>query len=103
MVGKYLIPSSFPSSSNLTLIFEIIAGGLPERTIDHAEKMVEFAMEMIEALNIYNHSNEFLTSRGLTLSLRVGVNTGPVVAVLLILLLSSDFFYPLFVPSVFSV
>lgn len=58
----------------------MVAGGLPERTIDHTEKMLDFAMEMIEALNIYNRSNEFLLTRGLALSLRVGINTGPVVA-----------------------
>jgi len=58
----------------------MVAGGLPERTIDHAEKMLDFGMDMLSALTEYNRTNEYLLSRGLSLSLRVGINTGPVVA-----------------------
>lgn len=54
--------------------------------------MLEFALDMIEALNQYNRTNEFLITRGLSLSLRVGVNTGPVVAVCYFSFYSLSFF-----------
>jgi len=55
-------------------------GGVPERVVDHVEKVIDFALDMIEALHQYNETCQLLKSRSLTLNLRVGINTGPVVA-----------------------
>lgn len=48
--------------------------GVPERRIDHAERMIEFAIDMLRILREFN--SEF----GYDLRLRVGMNSGPVVA-----------------------
>lgn len=56
------------------------AGGVPDRMVDHVERVIDFAMEMIETLHRYNETCQLLKSRSLFLSLRIGINTGPVVA-----------------------
>jgi len=55
-------------------------GGVPERMVDHVERVIDFAMEMREALNRYNETCHLLKSRSLALNIRIGINTGPVVA-----------------------
>ncbi len=52
----------------------MVASGLPERRADHAEAMAEMALDMHDALAAFNRA------RGTSLSVRTGVNTGPVVA-----------------------
>ncbi|HKP73213.1 MAG TPA: adenylate/guanylate cyclase domain-containing protein [Pyrinomonadaceae bacterium] len=52
----------------------MVAAGLPERRADHAEAMAEMALDMQDALAAFNRS------RGTSLSIRTGINTGPVVA-----------------------
>ncbi len=52
----------------------MVAAGLPERRADHAEAMAEMALDMQDALDAFNRS------RGVSLSVRTGINTGPVVA-----------------------
>lgn len=42
--------------------------------------MIDFALDMIETLQRYNESCALLKSRSLSLNLRIGINTGPVVA-----------------------
>ena len=51
-----------------------VVGGLPERRPDHAEAMAEMALEMLTALAELNRE------RGTRLCLRIGMNSGPVVA-----------------------
>jgi class 3 adenylate cyclase len=48
--------------------------GVPEERPDHASALADMALEMIE------HLMEFNGARGTTLRLRIGLNTGPVVA-----------------------
>jgi adenylate cyclase len=48
--------------------------GVPEKRPDHAAALAEMALEMIECLKRFNQS------RGTSLQLRIGLNTGPVVA-----------------------
>ena len=50
------------------------AGGVPERTFDHAKNVVEFALEMFGTLDRFN------LAHNTNLRIRVGVNTGSVVA-----------------------
>ena len=52
----------------------MVAAGLPERRPDHAEAMAEMALDMQDALDAFNRTH------GATLSVRTGLNTGPVVA-----------------------
>jgi len=58
----------------------MVAGGVPDRTLDHAERIIDFAMDMTAALHLYNDTCEILKSRSLALNIRIGINTGPVVA-----------------------
>jgi class 3 adenylate cyclase len=48
--------------------------GLPEERPDHAEAMATMALDMIDALDRFN------AAHGTLLDMRVGINTGPVVA-----------------------
>lgn len=52
----------------------LVVGGLPEPRPDHAEAVADMALEMLTALTDLNREH------GTTLSLRIGLNTGPVVA-----------------------
>jgi class 3 adenylate cyclase len=52
----------------------MVAGGLPERSDDHAERMAEMALGMREELARINREG------GYSLALRIGIHTGPVVA-----------------------
>ena len=52
----------------------MVAGGLPERSDDHAEAVAEMALAMIDVIGALR------TPTGDPLALRVGVHTGPVVA-----------------------
>ncbi len=52
----------------------LAVGGLPERRPDHAEAIASMALEMLDALA------EFNAARGSVLRMRIGVNSGPVVA-----------------------
>jgi class 3 adenylate cyclase len=52
----------------------LVVGGLPERRPDHAAAVAEMALEMLAALADLNRQ------RGTTLCLRIGLNSGPVVA-----------------------
>ena len=52
----------------------LVVGGLPERRADHAEAVAGMALEMFESLNVVNQRH------GSQLHLRVGLNSGPVVA-----------------------
>lgn len=52
----------------------LIVGGLPEPRSDHAEAMAAMALEMLDAVQ------EFNAKRGSSLALRIGLNSGPVVA-----------------------
>jgi class 3 adenylate cyclase len=56
------------------------AGGVPDRTVDHVERVIDFAMDMTAALHRYNETCQILKSRSLSLNIRIGINTGPVVA-----------------------
>ena len=53
------------------------AGGLPFPTDDHASKMIMAALEIIEFVNNEKVSNDIVDTQ---LDIRVGINTGPVVA-----------------------
>ena len=50
------------------------AGGVPERSVDHARNVMEFAIAMLDSLL------EFNAETNNDLRLRIGINTGPVVA-----------------------
>ena len=50
------------------------AGGVPERTFDHAKNVLEFAVEMLEAIKRFNQNHK------MDLRVRVGINSGSVVA-----------------------
>jgi len=52
----------------------MVAGGLPEPRDDHAQAMAALALEMAEAVD------EFEYADGQPLQMRIGINTGPVVA-----------------------
>lgn len=49
-------------------------GGLPERTEGHAIAIAQLSLEMIKTLNQLN------ATMGIRLNMRIGINTGPVVA-----------------------
>ena len=52
------------------------AGGLNSSGSDHAERMVKAAMDMVEFVNATKHDDSIDTS----FDVRIGINTGPVVA-----------------------
>ncbi len=52
----------------------LVVGGLPEPRTNHAEAVAEMALDMMSALASLNQE------RGTRLSLRIGINSGPVVA-----------------------
>jgi class 3 adenylate cyclase len=52
----------------------MVVGGLPLIRPDHAEAVAEFALEMQQQIQ------EFNVERGQEFSMRIGINTGPVVA-----------------------
>ena len=52
----------------------MVVGGLPMPQSDHAEAITEMALDMQQAIE------EFNTAKGTNFSLRIGINTGPVVA-----------------------
>ncbi len=52
----------------------MVASGLPEPRADHADAMVALALDMIDVADEINRSGEF------PFSLRIGINSGPVVA-----------------------
>ncbi len=52
----------------------MIAGGVPTRTVDHAQRVVMFGLEMLEMLRLFNKETNQ------NLNIRVGINTGPVIA-----------------------
>jgi len=52
----------------------MIVGGLPEPRADHAEAVLAMAIDMLREIG------RFRTESGEALSLRIGINTGPVVA-----------------------
>ncbi|MBI3272558.1 MAG: adenylate/guanylate cyclase domain-containing protein [Planctomycetes bacterium] len=52
----------------------MVAGGLPEVRADHARAVAEMALDMVEATGRYQ------TPTGARLGIRIGINTGPVVA-----------------------
>ncbi|MCP4352644.1 MAG: adenylate/guanylate cyclase domain-containing protein [Desulfobacterales bacterium] len=52
----------------------MVAAGLPEYRADHAEVMAEMAFDMIKVISSFN------TSMGQSLNIRIGINSGPVVA-----------------------
>ena len=52
----------------------MVVGGLPHHRSDHAEAIVEMALDMLDAIA------EIKTLNGKPLSIRIGINSGPVVA-----------------------
>ncbi len=52
----------------------MVVGGLPEPRQDHAEAIAEMALDMQAAISYFNQKNN------MQLSIRVGINTGPVIA-----------------------
>jgi class 3 adenylate cyclase len=52
----------------------MVAGGLPEPREDHAQAMAELALEMAEAVRKFEYTDHR------PLEMRIGINTGPVVA-----------------------
>lgn len=52
----------------------MVVSGLPEPRADHAQAMVSLALDMIDAAQEINQSSEF------PFTLRIGINSGPVVA-----------------------
>jgi class 3 adenylate cyclase len=52
----------------------MLVGGLPEPRVDHAKAVVAVAFAMLKAIDIFNHQH------GTNLQIRIGVNSGPVVA-----------------------
>eukprot|EP01116_Phalansterium_solitarium_P017036 TRINITY_DN4101_c0_g5_i1.p1 TRINITY_DN4101_c0_g5~~TRINITY_DN4101_c0_g5_i1.p1 ORF type:complete len:1724 (+),score=505.03 TRINITY_DN4101_c0_g5_i1:87-5258(+) len=52
----------------------MVAGGLPERSIDHTMRMMEFAIDMLDSLKAFNREH------GRDIDVRIGINVGPVVA-----------------------
>lgn len=51
----------------------MVVSGVPDRKVDHAERLMEFGIEMLKALQDFN--SEF----GYDLRIRVGINSGAVV------------------------
>ena len=51
----------------------MVAGGIPKSKKDHAELVVEFALELIERSSEYLYNNS-------PISVRIGIHSGPVVA-----------------------
>lgn len=56
----------------------MVAGGLPEPKADHAEAIVELALEMQDEIARFNAKHN--TWDNGSLKMRIGINTGPVVA-----------------------
>ncbi|MGL5509772.1 MAG: adenylate/guanylate cyclase domain-containing protein, partial [Microcoleaceae cyanobacterium] len=52
----------------------MVVGGLPAPQVNHAENIADMALDMLKEMEIFNQNNN------LDLSIRIGVNTGPVVA-----------------------
>lgn len=52
----------------------MVASGLPVLRPDHAEAIAEMALDMQQAVTQFNHKHD------LALNIRIGINTGPVVA-----------------------
>lgn len=52
----------------------MVVGGLPSPRTDHAEAIAEFALDMQQEIQ------EFNAEKGQNFSMRIGINTGPVVA-----------------------
>jgi len=52
----------------------MVVGGLPKHRYDHADAIADMALDMIKAIGQFN------VSQGANLSIRVGINTGSVVA-----------------------
>ncbi len=52
----------------------MVVGGLPEPRDDHAEAIAEIALDMQQEIALLNQQH------GLSLGIRIGINTGPVVA-----------------------
>jgi class 3 adenylate cyclase len=52
----------------------MVVGGLPTRRLDHAEAIAEMAIDMLDAIS------RFRTQTGESLNMRIGINSGPVVA-----------------------
>lgn len=52
----------------------MVVGGVPNPRVDHAEAVAEMALSMLIALERFNRLNE------LSFTMRVGINSGPVVA-----------------------
>ncbi len=52
----------------------MVVGGLPSPQSNHAENIADMALDMLKEIEIFNQNNN------LNLSIRIGVNTGPVVA-----------------------
>ena len=57
-----------------TMGFYVAAGGLPETKENHAELVVNLALELIPALNQINET------WGQDVKIRIGISSGPVVA-----------------------
>ena len=52
----------------------MVVGGLPEPRVDHAEAIAEMALDMQTTIAYFNQKNN------MQLSMRIGINTGPVIA-----------------------
>lgn len=52
----------------------LVVGGLPERRPDHAEAIASMALEMLDSVNAFNRD------QGSQFRMRIGLNSGPVVA-----------------------
>lgn len=52
----------------------MVATGLPQKSSRHAEQITDYAHSMIEVINNFNKKN------GLDFSVRIGINSGPVIA-----------------------
>ncbi len=52
----------------------MVVGGLPMPRADHAEAVVEMALDMQQEIDRFNQDSNK------PLSIRIGINTGPVVA-----------------------
>jgi sensor domain CHASE-containing protein/class 3 adenylate cyclase len=52
----------------------MVASGIPHHRVDHAEAIADMALDMLQALKQFNKQNSQ------DFSIRIGVNTGPVVA-----------------------
>ncbi len=52
----------------------LVVGGLPDRRPNHTEAVAQMALEMLAALQALNRE------RGTTIAIRIGMNSGPVVA-----------------------